>query len=162
MAAGAAAYTELKNICVWAKNNGGMGSLYRSQHEFVFVFKSGTAPHVIAAIECLYYLSPDEQVKFFRKLLGEHKGTFIMSAPIIGANEHRTYFTHSGLLSTFVRHGLSMVEWGNLNAHWKVGVGGFAAAVAARLSDQMLAWVPERFVYQRCYDPEVRHDRPIV
>jgi DNA methylase/ParB-like nuclease family protein len=46
MAAGAAAYTELKNICVWAKNNGGMGSLYRSQHELVFVFKSGTAPHI--------------------------------------------------------------------------------------------------------------------
>jgi DNA modification methylase len=45
-AAGAAAYAELKNICVWAKNNGGMGSLYRSQHEFVFVFKSGTAPHI--------------------------------------------------------------------------------------------------------------------
>ena len=43
MAAGTAAYTDLKNICVWAKNNGGMGSLYRSQHEFVFVFKSGTA-----------------------------------------------------------------------------------------------------------------------
>jgi hypothetical protein len=46
MAASTAAYTELKNICVWAKNNGGMGSLYRSQHEFVFVFKSGTAPHI--------------------------------------------------------------------------------------------------------------------
>jgi DNA modification methylase len=46
MAAGSAAYTDLKNICVWAKSNGGMGSLYRSQHEFVFVFKSGTAPHI--------------------------------------------------------------------------------------------------------------------
>jgi hypothetical protein len=46
LAAGTAAYTDLKNICVWAKNNGGMGSLYRSQHEFVFVFKSVTAPHV--------------------------------------------------------------------------------------------------------------------
>jgi DNA modification methylase len=46
MAAGTAAYSELKNICVWAKTNGGMGSLYRSQHEFVFVFKSGTAPHI--------------------------------------------------------------------------------------------------------------------
>jgi len=46
LAAGAGAYSELKNICVWAKNNGGMGSLYRSQHEFVFVFKSGTAPHI--------------------------------------------------------------------------------------------------------------------
>ncbi|MGX9430515.1 MULTISPECIES: site-specific DNA-methyltransferase [Bradyrhizobium] len=46
LAAGNAVYSELKNICVWAKNNGGMGSLYRSQHEFVFVFKSGTAPHI--------------------------------------------------------------------------------------------------------------------
>jgi DNA modification methylase len=44
--AGAAAYDELKNVCVWAKANGGMGSLYRSQHELVFVFKSGTAPHI--------------------------------------------------------------------------------------------------------------------
>jgi len=44
--AGREAYTELKNICVWAKDNGGMGSLYRSQHEFVAVFKNGTAPHV--------------------------------------------------------------------------------------------------------------------
>jgi len=45
-AAGQAAYTELKNVCVWAKTNGGMGSLYRSQHELVFVFKSGTAQHI--------------------------------------------------------------------------------------------------------------------
>jgi 16S rRNA G966 N2-methylase RsmD len=46
LAAGSAAYTELKNLCVWAKTIGGMGSLYRSQHELVFVFKSGTAAHV--------------------------------------------------------------------------------------------------------------------
>jgi hypothetical protein len=46
LAAGGAAYTDLKNLCVWVKNNGGMGSLYRSQHELVFVFKSGTAPHI--------------------------------------------------------------------------------------------------------------------
>jgi DNA modification methylase len=45
LAAGRSVYRELKNLCVWAKNNGGMGSLYRSQHELVFVFKHGTAPH---------------------------------------------------------------------------------------------------------------------
>ena len=39
-------FSELKNICVWAKNNGGMGSLYRSQHELVFVFKNGTGAHI--------------------------------------------------------------------------------------------------------------------
>lgn len=46
LAAGYAAYSELKNLCVWAKDNGGMGSLYRSRHELVFVFKSGTGPHL--------------------------------------------------------------------------------------------------------------------
>jgi DNA modification methylase len=39
-------YTELKNLCIWTKTNAGMGSLYRSQHELVFVFKNGSAPHV--------------------------------------------------------------------------------------------------------------------
>ena len=33
-------------MCVWSKTNGGMGSLYRSQHELVFVFKSGEAAHI--------------------------------------------------------------------------------------------------------------------
>jgi DNA modification methylase len=46
LTAGDVAYDELKNICVWAKTNGGMGSLYRSQHEMVAVFKSGKAPHI--------------------------------------------------------------------------------------------------------------------
>ena len=43
--AGGEAYSEHKNLCVWAKTNAGMGSFYRSQHELVFVFKSGTGPH---------------------------------------------------------------------------------------------------------------------
>jgi 16S rRNA G966 N2-methylase RsmD len=42
--AGEAVYSEVKNLCVWAKTNGGMGSLYRSQHELVFVFQSGSGP----------------------------------------------------------------------------------------------------------------------
>ena len=45
IAAGRDVYTELKNIAVWVKSNPGMGSLYRSQHELVFVFKSGTGRH---------------------------------------------------------------------------------------------------------------------
>lgn len=35
-----------KQLCVWAKDNAGMGSFYRSEHELVFVFKKGDAPHV--------------------------------------------------------------------------------------------------------------------
>jgi hypothetical protein len=46
LAAGQPVYSELKNLCVWAKTNGGMGSLYRSQHELVFVYKSGRASHI--------------------------------------------------------------------------------------------------------------------
>jgi hypothetical protein len=43
--AGRLAYTELKNFCVWDKGSGGLGSLYRSGHELVLVFKNGNAPH---------------------------------------------------------------------------------------------------------------------
>jgi DNA modification methylase len=45
LAAGKQIYTELKNLCVWVKDNGGMGSLYRSQHELVLVFKNGKNDH---------------------------------------------------------------------------------------------------------------------
>lgn len=44
--AGEGAYAELKNLIVWAKDNGGMGSFYRSRHELIFAFKNGTAPHI--------------------------------------------------------------------------------------------------------------------
>lgn len=43
--AGRKAFTELKNVCVWNKTNGGMGTFYRSKHELIFVFKVGTGPH---------------------------------------------------------------------------------------------------------------------
>jgi hypothetical protein len=46
LSAGETAFDELKNLCVWAKSNGGMGSLYRSQHELVFVFKKGAGAHI--------------------------------------------------------------------------------------------------------------------
>src|SRR5438034_1125032 len=45
LAAGAEAYGELKNLCVWVKDNAGMGSLYRSQHELVLVFKQRGGSH---------------------------------------------------------------------------------------------------------------------
>jgi DNA modification methylase len=45
LGAGRGAYGELKNLCVWVKGNGGMGALYRSEHELVFVFKHGRSGH---------------------------------------------------------------------------------------------------------------------
>ena len=44
--AGEGVYDELKNLIVWVKDNGGMGTFYRSRHELVFAFKKGTAPHL--------------------------------------------------------------------------------------------------------------------
>ncbi len=44
-AAGGKVYSELKNLVIWAKTNGGMGTFYRSQHELVFAYKVGTAAH---------------------------------------------------------------------------------------------------------------------
>lgn len=42
---GTKSYSALKNICVWNKLVGGVGSMYRSQHEFICVFKNGTKAH---------------------------------------------------------------------------------------------------------------------
>jgi DNA modification methylase len=45
LAAGREADARLENLCVWVKNNGGMGSLYRSQHELILVYKTGRGRH---------------------------------------------------------------------------------------------------------------------
>lgn len=45
LSAAADVYQNVKNICVWDKGHGGMGSLYRSQVEFIAVLKQGTAAH---------------------------------------------------------------------------------------------------------------------
>lgn len=46
LAAGEAVYDALKNLIVWVKDNGGMGTFYRSRHELIFAFKKGQAAHV--------------------------------------------------------------------------------------------------------------------
>jgi DNA modification methylase len=38
-------YGEMLNIVVWVKSNAGQGSFYRSQHEFIGVFRIGEEPH---------------------------------------------------------------------------------------------------------------------
>jgi DNA modification methylase len=44
-AVGKAVYGDLLNVCIWNKSNAGMGSLYRSKHELIFVFRVGAVPH---------------------------------------------------------------------------------------------------------------------
>ena len=45
-AVGSAVYGEQLNLCIWNKSNAGMGSLYRSKHELVFVYRVGIAGHL--------------------------------------------------------------------------------------------------------------------
>jgi DNA modification methylase len=45
LAAGRHIYDSLLNLCVWVKDNPGMGSFYRSHHELVFVFRNGNLRH---------------------------------------------------------------------------------------------------------------------
>lgn len=45
-AVGREVYGALLNLCVWNKSNAGMGSLYRSKHEFIFVFRVGQVAHL--------------------------------------------------------------------------------------------------------------------
>jgi DNA modification methylase len=45
LAAGRQVFDELKNLVVWNKTNGGMGTFYRSKHELIFVFKVGQGEH---------------------------------------------------------------------------------------------------------------------
>ena len=46
LGAGHHVYDVMLNLCVWTKSQGGMGSLYRSQHELIAVFRSGQASHI--------------------------------------------------------------------------------------------------------------------
>ena len=45
-AAADAAACDVVNVCIWVKSNGGMGSLYRSRHEHVFVLRNGKESHL--------------------------------------------------------------------------------------------------------------------
>ena len=45
LTAGTAAYSDLRNVCIWVKDHAGMGSFYRSQHELVFVFQNAKSAH---------------------------------------------------------------------------------------------------------------------
>src|SRR6185437_8373410 len=46
LGAGREVYTEYKQLIVWNKDNGGMGSFFRAKHELIAVFKKGTARHI--------------------------------------------------------------------------------------------------------------------
>ena len=108
---------------------------------------------VITAVECLYYLTPEEQEAFFAKVGREHRGKpLIISGPIIGSNEYRRYFTEVSLRETFARHGLSVLTSHNLNVYRRGILANFAAVfVRLPLGSGLLDYLPTGLIYQRLY-----------
>jgi SAM-dependent methyltransferase len=122
---------------------------------------------IVTAIECLYYLGPEEQEQFYRKIVREHSGkTFILSAPIIGSNEHNSYFSHPELLRTFRRHGFVMESYANIDIRSEIKI--FLVTrmkwawrlLNTRFGERLLDFLPEKYIYQRCYvlkPPQLPH-----
>jgi len=105
---------------------------------------------VIAAIECLYYLSPAEQDVLFDKVATEHRGKpFVLCVPIIGDR----YPTHAGVMRSFARHGMALIKSHNLTIRHDT-MRSRALAITLKLAPlghMLLDRVPDEYVYQRCY-----------
>jgi 2-polyprenyl-3-methyl-5-hydroxy-6-metoxy-1,4-benzoquinol methylase len=105
---------------------------------------------VIAAIECIYYLSRQEQGAFLEKVAREHAGKMLLlSGPII---DYQRYFGHRRLLLQFKTLGFTVVKSHNLSVYWHP----LSSRIVANLLKlppgyQLLDWLPERMIYQRLY-----------
>lgn len=109
---------------------------------------------VIAALECLYYLSSEEQDRTLEKIVREHRGrVVIISVPIIGRSEHRKYFTHSEMIESLDQRMLSLTEFHNLNLRTDLPLSRFPAKILNRLPgiQLVLDFFPTPLIYQRCY-----------
>lgn len=114
---------------------------------------------IIAAIECVYYLTLEEQDRFFAKVAAEHAGkTLLLSGPIVGETQYRRYFTHAELLAKFDEHRIELVGYRNLNIYRKatrvprlMGNGAALLAKLPVLGDRLVDVMPETLIYQRLY-----------
>jgi predicted TPR repeat methyltransferase len=147
---------DISGVAIGRANSKGISNANFQNSDFLNVSYEGY--EVIAAFECLYYLSAVEQETFFAKVAREHSGkTLIISGPIIGQNEHRKYVTHKSMMDTLARHGISVIEFHNINIDRKTPlvnrtVANLAAVlVRVPLGDLLLNALPDRLVYQRCY-----------
>ena len=105
---------------------------------------------VIAAIECIYYLSHQEQGAFLEKVAREHSGKMLLlSGPII---DYQRYFSHRRLMLEFKAVGFTVVRFHNLSVYWHpLSVRIVANLLKLPLGYRLLDWLPERMIYQRLY-----------
>ena len=105
---------------------------------------------IIAAIECIYYLSLQERGVFLEKVAQEHSGKLLLlSGPIV---DYRRYFSHKRLVYEVTTLGFTLVKSYNLSVYWHP----FSSRVIGNLlklppGHTLLDWLPESMIYQRLY-----------
>ncbi|MBV9455913.1 MAG: class I SAM-dependent methyltransferase [Bradyrhizobium sp.] len=105
---------------------------------------------VIAAIECIYYLSHQEQIVFLKRIAQEHSGKLLLlSGPII---DYQRYFGHRRLTYQLKELGFTIVNVRNLSVYWHP----LSSRIVANLLKLPLGYtlldrLPERMIYQRLY-----------
>jgi hypothetical protein len=100
--AGRSIYSECKNLCVWVNTNAGMGSLYRSQHELVFVFKVGTASNAVLlpSTRSFRWVQGEDLAQEWERLSGRGK-TFcrVCGSPLPGLHRSgKVFWVPAGIL----------------------------------------------------------------
>lgn len=105
---------------------------------------------VIAAIECIYYLSHEEQGAFLAKVAREHSGKILwLSGPII---DYQRYFSHRRLMLEFRALGFTVLRFYNLSVYWHPLSSRIVGnLLKLPLGYRLLDWLPERMIYQRLY-----------
>ena len=105
---------------------------------------------VIAAIECVYYLSLEERGAFLEKVAKEHPGKILLlSGPIV---DYRRHFGHKRLMHEFTTLGFVPLGFYNLSVYWHPPSSRIIAnLIKLPLGYTLLDWMPESMIYQRLY-----------
>jgi 2-polyprenyl-3-methyl-5-hydroxy-6-metoxy-1,4-benzoquinol methylase len=105
---------------------------------------------VITALECIYYLSHEEQGAFLAKVAREHSGKILwLSGPII---DYQRYFGHRRLMLEFKALGFTVVRFYNLSVYWHpLSSRSVGNLLKLPLGYRLLDRLPERMIYQRLY-----------
>jgi SAM-dependent methyltransferase len=105
---------------------------------------------VIAALECIYYLSHEEQGAFLEKVAREHSRKLLwLSGPII---DYQRYFGHRRLMLEFKTLGFTVVRFYNLSVYWHPLSSRIVGnLLKLPLGYRLLDRLPEQMIYQRLY-----------
>jgi len=105
---------------------------------------------IIAAIECIYYLSLQERGVFLQKVAREHSGKLLLlSGPIV---DYRRYFSHKRLMYEVTTLGFTLVKSYNLSVYWHPLSSRIVGnLLKLPLGHTLLGRLPESMIYQRLY-----------